>query len=219
MLAFLPLLVAGFGFIAGLLFVVPAAACASAAKKKIARQPYALTGRGLAKAAEITVVVCWILGLAFGFALRSGTVKAPTAVVSDAVTGESTQNYANVTVGTCFNTEVPGSAAGSKTVEVGRSIKTVDCAAPHDAEVFVKSEINVPGGAYPGDEGMRAQVIKTCAPQFEPYTGSPMTRSSLDFGAFFPLSSTWSAGDRALVCFVYVKDKSPVTGTLRGSGR
>jgi hypothetical protein len=216
-LAFLPLVVAGFGLVAGLLFVVPAVACASAAKKKIGRQPQVLTGRGIAQAAEITAVVCWVLGLAFGFALRSGTVKTPTAVVSDAVTGQDTQNYTNVSVGTCFNTDVP--SAGTETVTVGRSITTVDCATPHDAEVFVKSDISVPGNVYPGDEGMRAQVVRSCAPQFEPYTGSPMTKTTLDFGAFFPLASTWSAGDRTLVCFVYVKDKSPVTGSLRGSGR
>lgn len=209
-LAFLPLVGSFFGFI-GFLFILPTAFCAREAKKKIAARPYELSGAGLAKAGEILAIVC----LGFALLVAFGVIKKnPTAVVSDAITGEDTRRYTDVTVGTCFNTSVP-SDGSTATVS---TIKAIDCATPHDAEVFVKTDSAFSAGGYPGEESVKQTAILTCGKQFESYTGSDFETTKLDIGAFFPLQSTWNRNDRTIVCFVYRIDGAKVTGSLKGSG-
>lgn len=121
--------------------------------------------------------------------------------------------------GDCFdnNSELPS----TPTDVVDALVEEVPCSSPHDAEVVgVLAHPDPPGTAYPGSEAIIAYANTQCLPFFEPFVGIAIDFSSLDIAYFFPLDASWQRlDDRRIVCSVYALDGSPLTGTMRGSGR
>lgn len=60
----------------------------------------------------------------------------------------------------------------------------------------------IDGAAYPGSWRLDSQAYDGCQPVFEVYTGTPFWESELDIITVAPSRSTWSAGDREVICMV-----------------
>lgn len=102
-----------------------------------------------------------------------------------------------------------------------RAVWLVGCDQPHTHEVVDVVEYGggSDGGRYPGVEAVRAWAEDACYVRFEPFVGRAWTRSELDLELWWPSEESWELGDRSVICTVFPADRSPVTGTVRGSAR
>ena len=84
------------------------------------------------------------------------------------------------------------------------SIKTVDCAALHDYEVFWVLE--VPYGqtaSYPGDENLFFEILEMCVAQFDGFVGMDYADSIYDVNAIYPTLESWNElDDREATCLI-----------------
>ncbi|MCA1657448.1 MAG: septum formation family protein [Actinobacteria bacterium] len=95
----------------------------------------------------------------------------------------------------------------------------IDCAKPHDLEVFALVDDPAPKGArYPGRDLMDREANVACPPQFESYVGLPFDQSQLAVTFFVPVKATWDADSRRLLCTVSAKS-GKLTGSVKGSKR
>lgn len=119
-------------------------------------------------------------------------------------------NVFELAVGDCFD----------NTSEVGggeiSDVPIVDCSEPHDNEVFHIFE--VADGEYPGDEALVAQAQETCVPAFEEYVGTDLASSRLEIFPITPTESSWSDGDREVVCALYDVELAKLEGSMQDSG-
>lgn len=104
-------------------------------------------------------------------------------------------------------------------VDDGELPTAVDCAAPHDAEVYRILEVATETGEHPGEERLQGLAAERCPPHFGPYVGVPPEESSLFIGAWSPDEATWDFGVRRIVCLLRAGSPGPLTEVLRGSGR
>ncbi|NQV05865.1 septum formation family protein [bacterium] len=96
------------------------------------------------------------------------------------------------------------------------SVDTVDCAEPHDNEVYEVITSSAP--SWPGDETMKAESFEVCLAAFEPFIGVSYDVSRWDIAALWPSQQSWDdADDREIICAVYDISGEQVTGTARGS--
>lgn len=97
------------------------------------------------------------------------------------------------------------------------TVPRVDCAAPHDSEVFASTEID--GEAFPGDAELEAQLTAFCqGAAFLEFVGAAYLDSGLSTGGYYPTAASWASGDRELLCTIWDED-GPTTGTLEGAER
>lgn len=126
--------------------------------------------------------------------------------------GEQTDVF-TIAVGDCLN----DSSAG----ETVTSVPTVDCALPHDSEVY--ASIIIPDGDYPGTDVVTGQADADCQAQFDAFVGMAYADSILDYQYYYPTSETWANGDREIVCLIVDTDGAgnlvQATGTLAGAAR
>lgn len=92
------------------------------------------------------------------------------------------------------------------------------CDQAHTGEVI--SVFNyTPGGSsepYPGIPAFEAQVARTCLPAFATYTGTSFEdRADLDLTWFHPTETSWSKGDRELVCVAVNIDGSTMKASIK----
>jgi hypothetical protein len=92
----------------------------------------------------------------------------------------------------------------------------VDCAAPHDSELYAL--VALPDGPWPGQKAVDASSEQPCLDQFAGYVGVAYEQSALDLAPMPPDEASWGAGDRQVWCLV-VDPAGPLTGSVRGSGR
>ena len=98
--------------------------------------------------------------------------------------------------------------------------EVVDCATPHDAEVFSATTlVAAPGAPFPGDQAVSREANRRCLAEFEPYVGREYALSGLRLGTMRPVTKTWAAGDRNVVCSLFDADLRPLVGSVRGSAR
>ena len=112
-------------------------------------------------------------------------------------------------VGDCFDD--PASFTQVDNVEV------VDCADPHDNEVYAVVEYTE-SNDWPGNEAIEFAAFTECLDAFEPFIGVAYEVSKWDIAAFWPSEESWNdANDREIICAVYDLSGAKVTGTARGS--
>lgn len=117
--------------------------------------------------------------------------------------------------GQCFNEVLDGS-----TNPPGQRFEIVDCAGPHDAEVFSATALDgAPGAPFPGEQALTREANRRCLAAFEPYVGLEYGRSELQLATMRPVARTWATGDRTLVCSLFDADLRPLHGSLQGSAR
>ena len=114
-------------------------------------------------------------------------------------------------VGTCFDDPDEFSD------EIG-SVDTVDCAQPHDNEVYSSVDYAATS-EYPGEQAMIQYADESCLPLFEAYVDRDYETSALDYAYLYPTQSSWDqADDREIICFLYDFELAKLTGSMEGSG-
>jgi len=130
------------------------------------------------------------------------------AVVVLAACGQT--SVFDVTVGDCFD--------DPPEFDEVSSVPIIDCAEPHDNEVYAIFDYT--GSAdYPGDDEIERAANTGCIDRFEEFVGIDYFESEIFVGAFWPSPGTWDDGDREVICFAYEGDFSKITGTLQGAAR
>jgi hypothetical protein len=76
-----------------------------------------------------------------------------------------------------------------------------------------------PGTPFPGDQAVTREANRRCLAEFEPYVGREYALSGLRLGTMRPVTKTWVAGDRSVVCSLFDADLRPLVGSVRGSAR
>lgn len=101
--------------------------------------------------------------------------------------------------------------------DVVATVPIVDCAEPHDSEVFASHDVD--GVEFPGDAELDEALTAFCqGDAFEEFVGVPWLDSELETSGYYPTESSWANGDRELLCVIR-DDSGPTTGSLEGAGR
>ncbi len=120
--------------------------------------------------------------------------------------------------GVKYSSLVPGDCIPKPGASFERTEK-VDCAKPHDLEVFALVDDPAPRAAkYPGKELMDREANVACPPQFESYVGIPYDQSQLAVPFYVPTKEAWEANSRRLLCTVSAKT-GKLTGSVKGTKR
>lgn len=114
----------------------------------------------------------------------------------------------NLKVGDCFDDESSNSTGVS-------DVPVVDCADPHDNEVYADTEL--PDGSYPGEASISETGDEFCLNEFEGYVGKDYYESVLRISYFLPSTQSWADGDRLITCYAYQLE-TKTEGTIKGSG-
>lgn len=112
----------------------------------------------------------------------------------------------SVKVGDCINF--------STDAEEITSIPVVDCAEPHDQEVFDRFEVE--GDTFPGDQAIEDQRVAYCeGDAFTQFVGISYDESIYATSGLTPTSGSWDQGDREVLCTIG-DPNGQTTGSLKG---
>jgi hypothetical protein len=134
----------------------------------------------------------------------------PSAEASPSTAAGETTSVFDLAPGDCFNVGDEG------TVE---QVEKVPCAQLHDNELY--AALDHPAGTqepFPGDAGMKTYADTECGDRFEQFVGRSYAESELYIFYLVPSENTWGAGDREVLCTVYLQD-GQLEGSMEGSGR
>ena len=136
----------------------------------------------------------------------------PTPTTQPEPTGEPVyQSIEDVEIGQCFM------AIRDVDDESVLAASIVDCAQPHDSELFALELLEgAPDAPYPGDRALDDLAIELCDAAFEAYVGVDYQDSVYEYSYFTPSEATWSIGDREVICVIEHADE-PNEGSVRGS--
>jgi hypothetical protein len=135
---------------------------------------------------------------------RTAVIVGALALVAAACGG----NVFDLEVGDCFNDPED---FGEVT-----DVKMVDCAVPHDNEVF--AVFDLPDGDYPGSTGAETSADGGCIAEFAAFVGIDYDSTSLDVWYLYPTEDSWNNGDREVVCMLFDPTGTQLTGTAANSG-
>lgn len=91
----------------------------------------------------------------------------------------------------------------------------VDCEVAHDSEVV--GNIDLPGGAYPGEAALVGWGNVECPRLLEQYGGASPAIGGLSLTIRYPDSSLWGQGDRSVDCLVVAAEGEDLIGSVRGA--
>lgn len=93
------------------------------------------------------------------------------------------------------------------------TLPIVDCAEPHDSEVFARLEVT--GAAFPGAAELQQELVEYCRGDvFTAFIGVAFADSRYGTRGYFPTEESWANGDRELLCTVVDESGAQLTGTL-----
>ena len=136
--------------------------------------------------------------------------EPPTATLPPTFPTE--RSVFELAVGDCF--DEPDTAQGVQTVPL------VDCAGPHDSEVFALIAYPAEAGEpYPGAEVVQEFGDESCRGEaFTAYVDQEYDLSALFASTLVPSEESWTqADDREIVCILY-NPSEPLVGSQQGSG-
>ena len=116
--------------------------------------------------------------------------------------------------GDCFDAGL----SSSQVTEISE-VRAIPCVEPHVYEMF--SVADYPAGESPSsaDADYTAWETENCLGRFEAYVGLDYDSSTYYISALVPTDSSWSQGDRTLMCFLHDDGESAVTGSARGAAQ
>lgn len=121
-------------------------------------------------------------------------------------------------VGQCFDRrqldERP--ATGPQQTDI---VLLLDCALPHQNEVFAVLEVTGAGSDHPGETALRDLARRDCTTGFAEFVGRQYETSALEVGYYLPSTNEWESGARRIGCYVFDVDGEKLVGSMRGSGR
>lgn len=94
-------------------------------------------------------------------------------------------------------------------------IPTVECTEEHDGQVAVSYQM--PDGDYPSEQEWQDVIGDECVSGFEAFVGTAYADSALEIYDLSPTEESWDAGDREVLCLVYLPDDT-TTESFEGSG-
>lgn len=106
-------------------------------------------------------------------------------------------------VGDCLNDD---RLAGLEVGEMAEGSRPVVVSCDNDHQFEVYADTDLPDGDYPGQRATEREALELCTREFESYVGIPGRRSQLSISYYFPIESSWEAGDRALTCLLSEPD-------------
>jgi hypothetical protein len=117
-------------------------------------------------------------------------------------------------LGACFNDSAFGTPE-----EFAGEITQVECASPHDGEVFALVTLpGEPGGSYPGGDEVLRLSDELCLAQFASYVGIDYLDSLWEVGYYTPTEESWRKyDDRLTICYLGDPDFNKVEGSKRDS--
>ena len=175
--------------VTGVLALVPVAvALAWAALRQIGRRDE--DGRGLAMGA-ICASAVWTLVAALG----------AVALIKSFGPEGHLRDVPSQQVGACLNKHPR---------------QVVDCAEPHDLEVFYTGLL--PDEPWPGQDTVNDDADDRCYTEYEDYVGISYEDSDYDYSFYLPDEQEWAAGKRTVVCVVTPFPGEDLTGSVKGSG-
>lgn len=141
------------------------------------------------------------------------TSEAPSTTATSAAGSGATVFPGELRVGDCFDD------SGHGTPEVGE-LSRVDCAAPHDAEVYALPTLpGEPDAPYPGDDQVADVSDQLCVDQFAAYVGVEYLDSKWAFGYYTPVEESWRKfDDRGVICYLVEAEFGKIEGSQRGTG-
>ena len=95
----------------------------------------------------------------------------------------------------------------------------VDCAGPHQSEVFALSTVPEGEGEFPGDAVIQKQGNTDCSAEFGSFIGVDLADSIYNVSWYYPTEVSWGDGDREILCIVYDPAGTPTSGSLLGVAR
>lgn len=95
------------------------------------------------------------------------------------------------------------------------TVRVVDCTAPHDSEIFARTEAH--DDAFPGDDELEARLVEFCrGDAFTDFVGIPFAESRYSTRGYYPTAESWANGDRELLCTIVDESGAQLTGSLAG---
>ncbi|WP_158507195.1 septum formation family protein [Subtercola sp. Z020] len=178
--------------------------------------------RTLSTLAALTAVAgCLLLGGCSGGSPSdtaptvAGSTK-PSSSPSISPTPRLTSTPVSTTAADVFDLAV-GDCLNQSTGDTVSDVPSVDCAAPHELEVFYL--LTLPDAAvYPALDELTAAASSGCGDHFAEYVGVPYEQSALAFTEFSPTETSWAGGDRTVTC-VLGDPNGPTTGSAYGIAR
>lgn len=146
-------------------------------------------------------------------ALLAGCVadSSPTSETSPSeATPVEPPSAHELAVGMCLNDV--SSPLGAELTE----IPSVDCAEPHESEVFAAIPISTE--TYPGVDQLNDLAARECEVAFGEFIGLDYRVSSLSFHYYYPEFSQWAEGDTTVYCVVF-DPEAPSVGSLLDAAR
>jgi hypothetical protein len=119
-------------------------------------------------------------------------------------------NVFQLKVGDCFN--------GASTGDVA-DVKVIDCAQPHDAEVFSAFPYPDAPSDYPGAAPVKALAESTCKTNFASFVGISYDNSAFGLSYLQPTAESWKTGDRTIDCLITSGDTTQLTGSAKGTNK
>lgn len=132
-----------------------------------------------------------------------------TADATETEVDTDDESVFDLEVGDCFN-NVGGDAASE--------VPLVDCADPHDNEIYFEYEVDRDGD-FPGEDVILQEAVEKCVPEFESFVGATYDESALDVFPVYPTIESWAEGDRVVYCVLFAVDGSKLTGSVEGTAQ
>lgn len=166
-------------------------------------------GLGMARAGWILGAVGILGGTAFWVASANG-VFDDALIINDELLSE------NLAVGDCMNVD---DINDTEEVRFG-TIPVIDCAEPHDGEVYFVGNLNPNRSReYPGEVDLAIEVEGLCTAKFAAFIGVSYVESEFEIYYLMPLKPSWRLDHGAYTCVVYSTDGPVLTETIRSSSR
>jgi hypothetical protein len=157
-------------------------------------------GRGLAIAGVALSSVWIFLVIVFVGLAIIGAALGPTTQSSGS-TGFSLKP------GQCFDRD-----ANSKSADV----TVIDCAKPHDAEAFATEPIT--SVSYPGLAAVQSIGERRCPADADRWLTAGLNYPDFAVHYLYPQESSWTRGDRTVICFFRRVDNFPIAGHVKDTG-